>query len=244
MYFDPDRYTQHEYELRCEWGLHGVHTLAPFSDVVIIVDVLSFSTSVSVAVERGAVVYPYAGPRDELPAFAESVDAEIADKRGSGTRYSLSPSSLAAVPAGMRLVLPSPNGSTLSLQTGSTATFAGCLRNARAVAQAAMQAGTRIAVIPAGERWRADGSLRPSFEDLVGAGAILSYLRGSLSPEATSAVSAYERAANQLEEMLFACGSGRELIDGGSRSDVRLAAELNLGQCAPRLVSGAYRNAP
>lgn len=52
-YFD-----QVEFDVRCEWGLAGVRHLAP-ADVMVIVDVLSFTTSVNIAVARGAVVYPY-----------------------------------------------------------------------------------------------------------------------------------------------------------------------------------------
>ena len=72
-------------------------------------------------------------------------------------------------------MLPSPNGSTLSLATAETPTLAGCLKNCRTVALAAVTYGNRIAVIPAGEKWP-DGSLRPSFEDFIGAGAVIRYL--------------------------------------------------------------------
>lgn len=52
-------YNQQEFEIRMEWGLKGVEMLAPVSDVMIIVDVLSFSTCVDIATQRGAVIYPY-----------------------------------------------------------------------------------------------------------------------------------------------------------------------------------------
>lgn len=116
---------QSGYQLRCEWAARGLETLAPASDVVIIVDVLSFSTAVDIAVSRGATVEPSAdrtGPR--------SLD-----------RYSLSPASLIEIPDGYHLVLPSPNGAALSLLTGGKTTFTACLRNATSVARAARRFG-------------------------------------------------------------------------------------------------------
>ena len=117
---------------------------------------------------------------------------------------------------------------------GSTPTLAGCLRNARVVATAARQYGKRIAVIPAGERWP-DGSLRPAFEDLIGAGAILSYLQGNMSPNAIAAVAAFQAASPNLEAMLKQCGSGVELIERGFEKDIELAAELDVSECVPVL---------
>lgn len=44
----------------CEWGLSGIEALHERVAVLVIVDVLSFSTSVDIAVSRGAIVHPYA----------------------------------------------------------------------------------------------------------------------------------------------------------------------------------------
>lgn len=243
---DGDRkamtFDQSDYDVRCEWGEQGVLHLAPGSDAVIIIDVLSFSTCVSIAAARGAAVFPYRNGEESAAEFARSAGAELAGHRGQG-RYSLSPASLLAAPAGLRLVLPSPNGSTLTLATGQTPTFAGCLRNAAAVAGAARHYGRRIALIPAGERWRTDWSLRPSAEDLIGAGAILQHLAGSLSPEAQLAVAAFQNARGDLQDALLNCSSGRELVMKGFREDVLLAAALDADDCAPLLQDGAYRDA-
>ena len=234
MYYDQD-----EYDIRCEWGLNGVTNLAPMCDAVVIVDVLSFSTCVDVAVGRGAVVYPYRWHDGRVEEFARSVGAVVARaRRGKG--YGLSPASLMGIEAGVKLVLPSPNGSTLSLSTGDKPTFAGCIRNAEAVAKAAGRAGRRILVVPAGERWP-DGSLRFAIEDLIGAGAIIAGLKGRLSPEARTAVSAYEAVRGQLLAVLEQCSSGRELIERGFGEDVRLASMLNCSEVAPVLARGAYQ---
>jgi 2-phosphosulfolactate phosphatase len=231
-------FTQAEFDIRLEWGEQGVNLLAPISDVVIIVDVLSFSTSVEIVTSRKAIVYPYRWRDESAAEFARSIGAELAQKRRD-VGLSLSPQSLLNIPAGTKLVLPSPNGATLTLATGSIPTLAGCLRNARAVAEAAKKFGSRIAIIPAGERWP-DGSLRPSYEDLIGAGAIANYLLGNLSPEAYAAKSAFLATENILAELLQHCGSGKELVERGYKEDVSLAARLNVSACVPTLQEGAY----
>jgi 2-phosphosulfolactate phosphatase len=177
-------FDQQEFDIRCEWGEHGVAVLAPTSDAVIIVDVLSFSTSVDIAVRNGALVFPYRWRDDRAAAFAVSVNAELAESRRTSRRYSLLPASLLHIEPGTRIVLPSPNGATLTLAAQPTPVFAGCLRNAEAVALAARKVGPKLAIIAAGERWRDDHSLRPSFEDFIGAGAIIGCLGGRRSPEA------------------------------------------------------------
>jgi 2-phosphosulfolactate phosphatase len=233
-------FDQADFEVRCEWGEKGISQLAPISDVVVIIDVLSFSTCIDIANSRGAIVFPYQWKDESARTFAQSVDAEVAEKRGD-SGYSLSPASLLAIDSGTRLVLPSPNGASLSLATAETPTLAGCLRNCRAVALAATNYGQRIAVIPAGEKWH-DGSLRPSFEDFMGAGAVISYLRGKLSPEAQLASKAYQGVCQSLKHLIKQCGSGQELIERGFEQDVDLASEINASNCVPTLVNGAYTN--
>lgn len=120
-------YDQREFDLRCEWGSVGVSQLLPHSDAIAIVDVLLFSTCVDIAVGNGAIVYPYQWKDESAKDYADSLDAILANSRHKfDTSYSLSPASLVHLPAGSRLVLPSPNGSSLSLATGQTPTFAGC----------------------------------------------------------------------------------------------------------------------
>ena len=85
----------------CQWGLSVARRPA---DVVIIVDVLSFSTSVVTAVERGARVFPFWA--DEAEALAAAIGGRIASKVRSLNSPSLSPASLTGMKAGEALALP------------------------------------------------------------------------------------------------------------------------------------------
>ena len=157
-------FNQAEFEIRCEWGLAGLRDLAPISDAVIIVDVLSFSTALDVATSRGGIIFPYPLKDDSAATYAASLNAQLASaSRGIG--FSLSPASLTRMEAGCRLVLPSPNGAALSFSANHPHVLAACLRNATAAAALAARLGSTIAVIPAGEI-RDSGDLRPSLEDL------------------------------------------------------------------------------
>jgi 2-phosphosulfolactate phosphatase len=225
--------------VRCEWGAAGLAACAPGSAAIVIVDVLSFSTAVDVAVGRGARVYPYRFRDASAEAYAAAHGALLASAdRHSG--FSLSPASLQTLPAGAALVLPSPNGATLSLAAGALPTYTGCLRNATAVAQAAARHGGPVCVIPAGERWPA-GPLRPALEDWLGAGAVIHALPGARSPEAAHAEAAFLHARAALPQTLLACGSGQELLARDCAADVRLAADLNVSAAVPRLWQGAYQ---
>jgi 2-phosphosulfolactate phosphatase len=237
VYFD-----QADFDLRCEWGLAGLRAVQSAVDAIVVVDVLSFSTAVDVAVSRGAVVYPYGWNDDSAREFAVAKGALLAGRRGEGG-VSLSPSSLLSVRAGAALVLPSPNGRALSFGISGIPTFTACLRNATHVARYASRRGRRIAVIPAGEHWQ-DGAIRPCIEDWIGAGTVLSCLSrtasGTRSPEAEVAIAAFLAAREGLSAMLARCSSGRELIQAGYEPDVALAAQYDVSSVAPVIDDGRF----
>jgi 2-phosphosulfolactate phosphatase len=224
---------------RCEWGING-HDCLAVADITIIVDVLSFTTCVDVAAAQRVAIIPYAWKDASAQAFARAHRAELAGSRGT-SRYSLSPSSFLNAPSGLRCVLPTPNGAVLATRAAATSAvvIAGCLRNAAAVAQAALRLGSTFNVCPAGERWP-DGSLRPAIEDWLGAGAILRHLPGEKSPEALAAIAAFECAGNGLTETIARSSSGRELIERGFAGDVELAAALDVSHHVPRYDGTAF----
>lgn len=230
-----DLFTQSDSTARFEWGYEGVEHVGKGSDIVVIVDVLSFTTCVDVVVGRGGVVFPCKVKDDSARSYAKEKNAILAGRRGEP--ISLSPASLSSIPLGTRIVLPSPNGSTctmLAKQCGG-GVIAACLRNAAAVARYIRQQGGTVTVIASGERWP-NGTLRPAIEDMIAAGAILEQLSDhSLSPEAQIAVGAYQTAKDRLLPTLIQSGSGQELKSRGYPEDVRLATAFNVSEVVPIL---------
>jgi 2-phosphosulfolactate phosphatase len=94
-----------------------------------------------------------------------------------------------------------------------------------------------------GERWKGDHAFRPAIEDLIGAGAIIHHLTGTLSPEARLAVGAFLSVRDDLPRILRECSSGKELVERGFPQDVTMAAEINVDDCAPLLLAGAFQQA-
>ncbi|MEM7114847.1 MAG: 2-phosphosulfolactate phosphatase [Chloroflexota bacterium] len=233
-------YEQTPYNIRLEWGAQGINALSPTSDVTIVVDVLSFTTCVEIAVSRGATIFPFRG--DDPAAYAKEKGALLATKKRTAVSdFTLSPTSLMTIPPDTRLVLPSPNGSLLTMTAAEYGTvLAGCLRNSQAVAAYAAANFEKITVIPCGERWWHNMSLRPSLEDILGAGAIISRLGGSKSPEAIQAEGVY-RAFAEMSDPLLNCSSGVELREQGFEQDVLYAAEENVSDCVPIFANDSYQ---
>jgi 2-phosphosulfolactate phosphatase len=237
--------------VRLEWGAEGVAALGSVCAVLVVVDVLSFSTTVDLVVGRGSAVLPLRWRDARAAEAANAAGAVLAGER----EWTLRPSSVVTMPPSTLFGLPSPNGATLCAAAAETGAhvFAGCLRNAATVAKAAhdLADGNAIGVIPAGERWgvnmlstapEAPGPLRPCVEDQLGAGAIVAALltlARSASAEARLAASAY--AATDVGPTLTESAWGRELIAAGHAGDVELASRVNVSTAAPRLVEGVLR---
>jgi 2-phosphosulfolactate phosphatase len=248
-------YDQTGFRARFDWGLAGATVLADEVSVVAVVDVLSFTTALTVAVDQGIEVFPFRWKDERAVKFAQARGAVLAVGRSSAGPGQVSLSSATIRTAGKvsRLVLPSPNGSTISHDVAELgATVIGvALRNVDAAAEwtirrLADQPSASVAAIASGERWP-DGSLRPAAEDIWGAGSYLAALAargfGPLSPEARLAVAAYTAVAEDFPAQLRDCVSGRELIKWGHSDDVDVAAEVNASRVVPLLRGESFTDA-
>lgn len=245
-------YIQAGFRARFDWGLTGATNLASDVAIVAVIDVLSFTTTLTVAVDNGIEVFPFRWRDERAHAFATEHDAVLAVGRsqaGPG-QISLSAPTVRAATGVERLVLPSPNGSTICrdvAQLGATV-IGVSLRNADAAAEwtirtLAQAPGASVAAVASGERWP-DGSLRPAVEDLWGAGAYLAALAerrfGQLSPEARAAAGAYTAVADDLPAALRASVGGQELIGWNYAADVEVAAEVNATKLVPLLTGECF----
>ncbi|MET7394562.1 2-phosphosulfolactate phosphatase [Dactylosporangium sp. NPDC005572] len=235
---------------RFDWGPAGAAELARVCSVLVVVDVLSFSTAVDIAVTRGMRVHPFPWS-DQARAYADRMGAAVAVGRSKVTPaspWSLSPHALRKAPVVADLVLPSPNGATICSAASSTGVpvVAAALRNAPAVARWLHEHGhgtpsQPVGVIAAGELWP-DGALRPCVEDLLGAATVLdglSALGASLSVEAAITLAALAAVRN-VGAAVRRCVSGQELIGRGFAEDVALAVESGVSHTVPVLTNGVF----
>jgi 2-phosphosulfolactate phosphatase len=239
---DRDAFRRQDgFRVRVSHGSEDLVLAGGGATAVAVVDVLRFTTCVSVAVSRGAVVLPYPWAGARAAAFASERHAELAGRREDPTvRWSLSPTDLLAVRAGTRLVLPSPNGAEVSITAAAqpgAEVYAACLRNAAVTAAALGPALARgpVVVAAAGEAgaW--------AVEDHLGAGAVVHHLvaagvgEDEVSAEGRAALAAFRAAQHDLLAWLVASASGRQLVERGWDDDVRTAAELDADGVAARL---------
>ncbi|MCD2498646.1 2-phosphosulfolactate phosphatase [Microbacterium nymphoidis] len=207
-------FTQDTYQVRMDWGTAGLARLAP-ADVIVVVDVLRFSSVVS---ERTA-------------AGEELVLADLAPR-------SLNGAAVAALGASQQHEPVVLIGSLRNASAVADAIVE--LQNQRGArtSVAVIAAGELTSR-------DADAQVRFAVEDQLGAGAIIDALstRGldHTSPEAAVAGEAYRALGGAVRHLLGASGSGRELIDRDERAVTAAAASVDADRVAPRLLDGIIR---
>ncbi|MFJ4165817.1 2-phosphosulfolactate phosphatase [Microbacterium sp. NPDC089698] len=254
----PDHPLQQDYEVRFDWAREGLRSIAQGAGVIVVIDAISFTTTVERAVTEGLEVQPFPGTRAEAERIAAEhgfAEAGLAGPRG-GAGVTLSPSSVTvenvAAFGATRAVVPSFNGSRLSAAAArfGVPVLAASLRNRSAVAQWILDhqhaVGHRVKVaVVAGGEVRDDETVRFSVEDLLTAGAVIDALgtRGidACSPEAAAACAAYTGLARATRHLFTASSSGVELREEGQGADVELAAQTDVSSTVPVLVDGVYR---
>ncbi|GAC1308921.1 MAG: hypothetical protein NVSMB16_05270 [Acidimicrobiales bacterium] len=214
---------------------------------MVIVDVLRFTTAVTVGVDRGVTIWPapWKDPSGGA-ALAARHGAVVAGFREDGG-LSLSPADLLRAEPGTRLVLPSPNGAACALAAAEegAGVVAACLRNATAVADWAAAQPGRVGVVAAGELSHG-GDRRLAWEDDLGAGAVLATLVAlglQAGPGVWPAVGEWAVVAHDpsvIHERLLHTPSAAELVERGWADDVALAAEHDVTSVVPVLREGAF----
>ena len=245
-------FDQRPARVRTDWGISGALALTATdarSSLVVVVDVLSFSTTVTVACEQGAGVYPfpYHDPAGAA-RLARTMRAALAGPRWEDG-ISISPASLQDLDA-ERLVIPSPSAAQIchTIANRGALIVAGSLRNAKAVAGLAaahLDASERhdVVLVPVGERWP-DDTLRPALEDYLAVGSIASRLTSmlpdvSISPETEATVTLW-KGTKDIADSVGGTASGRELLDSGFADDVTIATEVDATDVVPVLMDGAF----
>ena len=207
-------FDQSTYQVRLEWGTAGLARLAP-ADIVVIVDVLRFSSRIVKALE-GEVEYPLDDAARELSPTGVEIALLAAEQTSS-------------------IILL---GALTNASAVADAVLAAQARRRARTSVAIIAAGDRGSS-------RLDGDTRFAVEDFLGAGAIIDALAAGgidhTSPEAAAAGESFAALRRALRHLLAASGSGRELLAHGATAEVVDAAALNTSTIVPVLTNGVFR---
>jgi len=205
-------FDQSRYQVRFEWGTAGLERVAA-SDVVVVVDVLRFSSTVVGRLEAGTTV--------ALDADAHAVSlngAAVAERAAeSGSLVLLGALTNAAAVADAVLVEQRARGARTSILV--------------------LAAGELTSREPgAALRFAVEDQLGAgAVIDALGALGI-----DHTSPEAAAAGEAFRGLRSAVRHLLTASGSGQELIERGSRDEVLSAARVDAAASVPTLRDGIF----
>ncbi len=206
-------FDQSTYQVRFEWGVEGLARLAA-ADVVVVVDVLRFSTTVIRAIEKGEERALDAG------AHAISINGAAVSEAAART------------PAIVLL------GGLRNAAAVAAAVHAEQTRRAERTSIAVIACGELTGRGPADTlRFAVEDQLGAgAIIDALGALGI-----DHTSPDAAVAAESYRALRRAATHLLTASGSGRELIDRGHRDEVIAAAQVDAASVVPVLREGTFR---
>ncbi len=208
---------QHDHAVRFDWGLPGA--LAVAADVCVVVDVLSFSTSVTIAVERGMQVFPFAWKDERAASYAARLGAVLAVGRRRRRRW-------------RRLVPPCWPGACATPAPSVVTSPNTWMTGGRSRWSPQGRGGTRTTrcARPGGPLGRRCGAQRPG-------AARVRRRPEHRGPRRRGAVGSGRRPALST---LHACVGGRELAAKGFSADVDVAAALDRTTAVPDPLDGAF----
>lgn len=201
---------------RFDWGLAGLQSLAPVSDVVILVDILQFTSAVSAGVEGGSVMLPF--PPDFAPGTDEANGSRLAcAARGLGDARILAGALRnASATARFAKTIAGPDG-VISVIAAGEQPLGGPDR-VRFAFEDLVGAGAILCAL--------------DFSGAVGG--------ARCSPEASTARAAFNFARPRLFHHLSECVSGRELIACGREDDVAASAAHDVTVIVAELVGNEF----
>jgi 2-phosphosulfolactate phosphatase len=229
----------------------GARQAAARGDVVVVVDVLSFSTEIVVAVAEGKTCLVYSDAELEAMGGVDAAAAAL-DARPYRRFHHYDVDDAAALPAasspagsGERVLFRSTNGAAATRAAAAASELLiGSLRNASACASylttlLASTATQRVTLVACGSvAGTADeGRFRPALEDWLAVGRIAAYLSSAglvVSPEAYAAARSWPG-----DEMLPACVAANALIEAGLDEIVELAFAVDKSDAVPARLGSA-----
>jgi 2-phosphosulfolactate phosphatase len=222
-----------------DFGPEGANSAAQKGNIVVIVDVLRFSTTVSTAIANGFTIVP----------CATRAEAEEMSGKTGVTRYSLSPLDYMNPKNPEEVILVSPNGAACAKALWKdTLGFIGCFLNAGSLARVlndiASTLAKDVALIAAGEvREDQENDLRTrrfSIEDFLGCGFILSVLKMRLTAEADLCMRAFDASRRDYTALIRNSLSGQYLINRRYGDDITHAVQRNIYGIVPVVERGRF----
>jgi 2-phosphosulfolactate phosphatase len=204
-------FAQSSYQVRLEWGVDGLARLAP-ADIVVVVDVLRFSSTVVSQVADGHTV-PLDADADAVSLNGAAVARAAGDGDGEVVLGSLRN---AAAVAQHVLRRQGERGQRTSV--------------------AIIAAGERVSREDAAVRFAVEDQLGAGA--IIAALGDLGI--DHCSPDAAVAGEGFRALRGATKHLLTASGSGRELAEAGRRDEVLSAAAVDAASVVPLLLDGVF----